>query len=156
MNKVFLYARKSDDEHDTPILSVEEQIMELHSFANREQIEIVDTFIEFKPAVEPGRPIFNTMLSQIEDTDISGILAWHPGILARNNIDGGRIIYLIDTCKLTTLKFPTFWFESTPQGKFMLNRAFEESRFYINELSKEMNNEFQERIQEEGWKRPDF
>jgi len=30
--------------------------------------------------------------------------------------------------QLRALKFPTFWFESTPQGKFMLNIAFGHSR----------------------------
>jgi len=45
------------------------------------------------------------------------ILAWHPDRLARNSIGGGRIIYDLDTGKLTALKFPTFWFENTPQGK---------------------------------------
>jgi len=44
--------------------------------------------------------------------------------LARNSIDGGKIIYLLDTGKLLDLKFPTFWFENTPQGKFMLSIPF--------------------------------
>lgn len=48
--------------------------------------------------------------------------------LARNSVDGGRIIYLLDTGKLSALKFNTFWFESTPQGKFMLNIAFGQSK----------------------------
>ena len=29
--------------------------------------------------------------------------------LARNSVDGGRIIYLIDIAKVVALKFPTFW-----------------------------------------------
>jgi len=52
--------------------------------------------------------------------------------LARNSIDGGRIIYLIDTTKIRELKFPTFWFDATPQGKFMLNIPFyQEVRNYF-------------------------
>jgi len=49
-----------------------------------------------KTAKEPGREVFNLMLSRIEKENIEGILAWHPDHLARNSIDGGRIIYLID------------------------------------------------------------
>ena len=77
----------------------------------------------------PGRPIFNLMLDRIEKGDAGGILSWHPDRLARNSIDGGKIIYLLDTGVIQTLKFPSFWFESTPQGKFMLNIAFCAKKF---------------------------
>jgi len=56
----------------------------------------------------PGRPVFNRMIEQIEQGEATGILAWHPDRLARNSVDGGRIIYLLDTGKLSSLKFPTF------------------------------------------------
>ena len=55
--------------------------------------------------------------------------------LARNSIDGGQIVYLLDTGKIKDLKFPTFWFENTPQGKFMLNIAFGQSKYYVDNLS---------------------
>ena len=119
--KYFLYARKSTDEPDRQILSIEAQIVELKEFAAKEQLNIVQTFIESQTAKEPGRPIFNEMLSRIERGETNGILAWHPDRLARNSVDGGRIIFLLDTGKIKELKFPTFWFEPTPQGKFMLS-----------------------------------
>jgi hypothetical protein len=50
-------------------------------------------------------------------------------------VDGGRIIYLLDTGKLASLKFPTLWFENTPQGKFMLNIVFGQSKYYVDSLS---------------------
>ena len=68
------------------------------------------------------------MIASIEKNEAEGILARHPDRLARNSIDGGRIIYLVDTGKITTLKFPTFWFDPTPQGKFMLSIAFGQSK----------------------------
>jgi site-specific DNA recombinase len=34
-------------------------------------------------------------------------ISWHPDRLARNSVDGGQIIYLLDTGKLASLKFPT-------------------------------------------------
>jgi DNA invertase Pin-like site-specific DNA recombinase len=33
------------------------------------------------------------------------------------------------------LKFPTFWCENTSQGKFMLNIAFGQSKYYVDSLS---------------------
>ncbi|TSC62538.1 MAG: recombinase, partial [Parcubacteria group bacterium Greene0416_14] len=132
MSKFFLYARKSTDEPDRQILSIEAQIAELREFGEREHLEIVQEFVESQTAKEPGRPIFNQMLSLIEKGFAQGILAWHPDRLARNSVDGGRIIYLIDTTKIRELKFPTFWFDATPQGKFMLNIAFGQSKYYID------------------------
>jgi site-specific DNA recombinase len=44
-------------------------------------------------------------------------------------------VYLLDTGKILDLKFPTFWFENTPQGKFMLNIAFGQSKYYVDNLS---------------------
>ncbi len=63
------------------------------------------------------------------------ILAWNPDRLARNSVDGGRIIYLLDTGRLASLKFPTFWCDNTSQGKFMLNMAFGQSKYYVDSLS---------------------
>ena len=100
MNKFFLYARKSTDEPDRQILSIESQIDELKEFAKREQLEIVKTFVESQTAKEPGRPIFNNMLSLIEKGKTSGILAWHPDRVARNSIDCGKTTYLCDLCKI--------------------------------------------------------
>src|SRR3989344_5622107 len=135
MNKFFLYARKSTDEPERQVLSVDAQVTELKELAEREHLDIVDTFIESKTAKEPGRAIFNEMLSRIEKGEAQGILAWHPDRLARNSVDGGKIIYLIDTLRIKELKFPTFWFDATPQGKFMLNIAFGQSKYYIDNLS---------------------
>ncbi|MFH1955725.1 MAG: recombinase family protein, partial [Patescibacteria group bacterium] len=71
----------------------------------------------------------------MERGEAEGILAWHPDRLARNSIDGGRIIFLIDTGIIKALKSPTFWFEPTPQGKFMLNIAFGQSKYFVDNLS---------------------
>src|SRR3989339_1391692 len=133
--KFFLYTRKSTDVEDKQILPIEAQLQELRDFAKRENLDIALEFIEKQSAKIPGRPIFNEMLQRIEKGEADSILSWHPDRLARNSVDGGRIIYLLDTNKLLGLKFPSFWFESTPQGKFMLNIAFGQSKYYVDSLS---------------------
>src|SRR3989339_2081216 len=134
-NKFFLYARKSTDVEDKQVRSIEAQITELRAFAKQNNLNVVDTFIEKQSAKIPGRPIFGDMLDKIENGEANGILAWHADRLARNSVDGGRIIYLLDTEKLASLKFPTLWFENTPQGKFMLNIVFGQSKYYVDSLS---------------------
>ena len=133
--KFFLYARKSTDVEDKQVLSIEAQLTELRDYAKRENLNIALEFVEKQSAKVPGRPIFNEMMKRIEKGDADSILSWHPDRLARNSIDGGKIIYLLDTGKLASLKFPTFWCDSTSQGKFMLNMAFGQSKYYVDSLS---------------------
>ena len=135
MQKFFLYARKSTDVEDKQVRSINDQIAELRAFAEKENLEIVEELIEKQSAKIPGRPIFDEVIKRIEKGEANGILAWHPDRLARNSVDGGKIIYLLDCGHLAMLKFPTFWFESTPQGKFMLNIAFGQSKYYVDNLS---------------------
>lgn len=129
------YCRKSTDESDRQILSIESQIAELKDFASRQNVEILDFVTEARTAKVPGRPLFANVLNRIEKGEAQGIISWHPDRLARNSIDGGKIIYLLDTGKLIDLKFPSFWFENSPQGKFVLNIAFGQSKYYVDNLS---------------------
>src|ERR1051325_5753559 len=123
-NIYFRYVRKSTDESDRQVLSIEAQMFELDQLAKREGLTIARTFEECRTAKQPGRPQFNLMMSEIEKGKAQGILAWHPDRLARNSVDGGRIVYLADAGKIRDLRFPTFRFEPTAHGKFMLNIAF--------------------------------
>ena len=118
--KYFLYARKSTEDDDHQIMSIEAQLYELREYARRENLEIVNEFQESKSAKTLGRPVFNEMITRIEAEEANGILGWHPDRLARNSVDGGKIIHLIDQKKIVSLRFPTFWFEPTAQGLFML------------------------------------
>ncbi len=135
MNRYILYARKSTDVEDKQVLSIEAQLAELRKFAKDNGLTVIDTIIEKKSAKIPGRPKFGDMLTRIQSGEANGILAWHPDRLARNSIDGGQLIYLLDQRKLADLKFQTFWFENTSQGKFMLNIAFGQSKYYVDNLS---------------------
>ena len=133
--KFFLYARKSTDVEDKQVLSIDAQITELRAFAKNEKLEIVEEFVEKRTAKIPGRPIFGEMMRRIEKGEVSGIISWHPDRLARNSVDGGQIVYFLDIGNLASLKFPSHWFENTPQGKFSLSMAFVQSKYYVDSLS---------------------
>ena len=128
MPKYFIYARKSTDDEERQQLSIPAQIEELQTFSQKENLQVVDTLIESKTAKKPGRKIFNDMLNRIEAGEADGIIAWHPDRLARNAVDSGQIIYLLDTKKLVDLKFPTVMFQNNPNGLFMLSIAFGQSK----------------------------
>ncbi len=135
MQKFFLYVRKSTDVEDKQVLSIEAQLTELRSFAREQNLEIVEELIEKQSAKIPGRPIFGQMLKRIERGEANGIVSWHPDRLARNSVDGGQIVYFLDIGHLVNLKFPSNWFENTPQGKFTLSMAFVQSKYYVDSLS---------------------
>jgi site-specific DNA recombinase len=144
--KYFIYTRKSTDVEDKQVLSIEAQIAELRKYARDNGLFVVDTIIEKKSAKMPGRPNFGAMLARIEAGEASGIIAWHPDRLARNSIDGGQVVYLLDQTHLRSLKFPTFWFENTSQGKFMLSIAFGQSKYYIDNLAENTKRGLRQKI----------
>ena len=91
------------------------------------------------------------MMLRMEAGEASGILAWHPDRLARNSVDGGKIIYLVDTGIISEMKFPTFWFDPTPQGKFMLSIAFGQSKYYVDNLSENIKRGHQNKVKDGIW-----
>ena len=149
--KFFIYTRKSTDTEDRQVRSISDQLAELKELALKEQIEVVDIFVEKQTAKAPGRPVFDEMLLRIEQGEASGILAWHPDRLARNSVDGGKIIYLLDTGKIAELKFPTFWCDTTPQGKFMLSIAFSQSKYYVDNLSENIKRGHRNKVKDGIW-----
>jgi len=151
MVKYIAYCRKSTDEPDRQILSIEAQVAELEEFAAKENLKIVSFITESKTAKEPGRQKFAEVLEKIENGVAAGIISWHPDRLARNSVDGGKIIYLLDTRKLLDLKFPSFWFENTPQGKFMLGMAFNQSKYYVDNLSENVKRGNRQKLRRGEW-----
>jgi DNA invertase Pin-like site-specific DNA recombinase len=102
--------------------------------------------VEKKTAKVPGRPIFNSMIARMEQGEANGLICWNPDRLARNSVDGGRIIYLVDCGRITAIKSPQFWFDNTPQGKFMLNIAFGQSKYYVDSLSENVKRGMRQKV----------
>ena len=146
MNKYFIYARKSTDSEDRQVLSIEAQLAELREYTKKENLFIKEELFEAKTAKQPGRLVFNEMIKRIERGEANAILAWHPDRLARNSMDGGKIIYLTDTEKLVDLRFPTYTFENTAQGKFMLSIIFGQSKYFVDNLSENVKRGFRQKL----------
>ena len=90
-------------------------------------------------------------MKRLEKGEVQGIVSWNPDRLARNSVDGGKIIYLLDTGELQSLKFPTHWFENTPQGRFMLSIAFGQAKYYVDSLSQNVHRGLKYKIKQGVW-----
>lgn len=132
--KYFLYRRKSTDEPDRQILSLESQESEAAKrFSNLKIIKLPPESVSaFKPN---KRPIFNNMIERIKKGEAQGIIAWHPDRLSRNPIDAAQIVYLLDTGALQDLKFCSYTFDNSPEGKMMLQITMSQSKYTSDKLS---------------------
>ncbi len=150
--RYFTYCRKSSEAEDRQVMSIESQLSTLQrAFADKPGIEFSAIYEEAFSAKSPGRPRFDEMIQRIERGDAEGIVSWAPDRLARNSIDGGRIVYLLDRGILHDLKFATYTFENNSQGKFMLQIMFGQSKYYSDALSENVKRGNRTKI-ERGWR----
>ena len=150
--KYFIYCRKSSEAENRQVASIESQLTTLkRTFAGRPDIEIVGVFEEAFSAKAPGRPQFSEMLRKLEGGAADGIIAWAPDRIARNSIDGGRVIYMLDCGVIRDLKFATYTFENNSQGKFMLQIMFGQSKYYSDALSDNVKRGNRSKL-EKGWR----
>ena len=132
-----IYVRKSTESIERQAKSLDDQESECRQLAERLNLNIVGNVIrEQKSAKHPGkRPAFTQLIKEVERGEIDGILAWHPDRLARNTIDSGKIIYLLDEGYLKDLRFVTHQFTNDSSGKMMLGVLFIIAKNYSDNLS---------------------
>lgn len=116
-----LYARKSTEQEDKQVLSIDSQIHEMQKMAAADDLEVVTMKKESHSAKEAGqRPVFNEIVDELKLGKFNGILTWAPDRIARNAGDLGRIVDLMDQKKLIEIRTYGQKFMNTPNDKFML------------------------------------
>src|SRR5579872_1902043 len=119
--KYCLYARKSTEQEEKQILSIDSQVKEMLEIAQREGLNIVEMKQESHSAKASGqRPIFNELVSDLRSGKFNAILTWAPDRLSRNAGDLGSLVDLMDQKLLAEIRTYGQKFTNSPNEKFLL------------------------------------
>jgi len=119
--KYCLYARKSTEQEEKQILSIDSQIKEMTDIALRENLNIVEIKRESHSAKASGqRPIFNEMINDIRSGKFNAILTWSPDRISRCAGDLGSAVDLMDQKLLLEIRTYGQTFCNSPNEKFLL------------------------------------
>jgi site-specific DNA recombinase len=133
-----IYVRKSTDDNDKQVRSLEDQLDECKKLARDLGVIVLEENIiqESETAKEAGvRPKFRKLLEKIIAGELDGIIAWHPNRLTRNMLEAGEIIDLLDKYIIKDLKFSSHTFVNDASGKMLLGIVFVMAKQYSEQLS---------------------
>jgi site-specific DNA recombinase len=148
--KYFLYARKSTDEKNRQVMSLDSQTNQWREVVKREHIFLHETLEESRSAKLPGRPVFDEMLDRIERGEANGILCWDIDRLYRNPVDEGRVRWLLQNGVIASIRTPTRQFIPEDAGLLM---GVEGGRAtdYIIRLARNVKRGVQEKLSRGEW-----
>jgi site-specific DNA recombinase len=145
-----LYCRKSSEAEDKQVLSIESQVEELEELAKNNGLKIVEIITESKSAKAAGRPGFSKMIKLIESGRADSILCWKLDRLARNMIDGGTIIDMLQRSKIAHIK--TSDGEHTPNDNTLyMSVIFGMANQFCIDLSNNVKRGMKKKL-ESGWR----
>jgi site-specific DNA recombinase len=105
--KYFIYCRKSSEEENKQVQSLETQQKNLLEYATKNNLEVVEIIRESRSAKTDGnRPLFSSMLERISNKEATGILVLHTDRLSRNGIESGKIVKLFEEGFLQEIRTP--------------------------------------------------
>ncbi len=122
--KVFVYCRKSSEQEDRQVLSLDSQECELMKVVESNNLSVLHIYKESGSAHVIGRKDFNEMITRIENGEAQGIVVWDESRIARNSLDGGKIIYMMDLGQITEIYKPGKVYKNTPDDKSWMSMVF--------------------------------
>ncbi len=148
--RYFLYARKSSHSEDRQVQSIESQVTKLRELARDQNLRIVKTFTEAKSAKKPqNRPIFEEMITKLQNGEADGILCWQINRLSRNPVDSGNLSWMLQQNVLKSIQ--TYDREYLPGDNVIIfSVEAASSNQYILDLSKNVKRGLETKLQK-GW-----
>lgn len=118
--KYIIYCRKSSEEDSKQAQSLGTQQRLLVDLATRLKLDVIDILKESKSAkTDQNRPLFSSLLERIQKGEADSILVVHTDRLARNFIDAGFIIKMIEAGTLKEVRTLTSTFNNVPSLMYM-------------------------------------
>ena len=149
MTRYIIYSRKSTEDEDSQVQSISDQEKEMQSLAAKFNLPLFEPLSEAKSAKAPGRPVFGDMMNRIERGEIQGILCWKLDRLARNPVDGGRIIWAIKQHGLV-VRTPHQTFSREQDNFILMYMEFGIAQKYVDDLSRNTIRGLKSKAQK-GW-----
>lgn len=116
-----LYARKSMEAEERQAMSIDSQVKEMQTIAERDNLYVVITKTEAHSAKDSGqRPVFSEIINDIRAGTYNAILTWNPDRLSRNAGDLGLLVDLMDQGHLKEIRTYGQIFSNSPNDKFLL------------------------------------
>jgi site-specific DNA recombinase len=149
--RYFIYARKSSEDEDRQVLSLDSQEKTLKELSDRYSLPIIKIFRESHSAKAPDkRPVFAEMIQAIKDGEAQGIVCWKLDRLARNPDEAGRIIGMLQRKEILHIK--TQEKDYYPEDNSLLSYLeFGIANQYIRDLSNNVKRGLKTKL-EMGWK----
>ncbi len=145
MLRYFIYCRKSSEDEDRQMLSIDAQLSELNGIIQQNGLKVVATLTESMSAKGPGRPVFNEMLARIERGEANAILAWKLDRIARNFDDGGKVIGMLQRGQIREIR--TFEKSYLPADNvLMIAVELGMANQYVRDLSVNIQRGIRERV----------
>lgn len=148
--KYLIYCRKSTDTEDRQVQSLDSQERELLEMAKKYNLDVTEILSESMSAKSEGRPVFNKMLKMIENGKADAIICWKLDRLARNMIDGGKVMDLLGKGIIKEIRT----FESTHlpnDNVLMLAVNFGNANQFIRDLSANVKRGNREKLARGEW-----
>jgi DNA invertase Pin-like site-specific DNA recombinase len=136
MPRAAIYVRRSSDSEDRQVQSLPAQIHWAREICAR--VGIVNPLVieERRSAKTPGRPAFNKLLALIATGDVDTVVCWKADRLARNALDGGSILYALESKKLTRIITSDRIYLGQADEEFILHLELGLSAKFSKDLSK--------------------
>src|SRR6266480_6204927 len=97
MNTCFVYCRKSSEDKNRQVLSLDDQEKTCREIAQEKGLTIVAVYRESKSAKRPDRrSAFAEMMGRLNRREATSILCWKADRLCRNAKEGGMLIDQVD------------------------------------------------------------
>lgn len=145
-----IYARKSQTSEDRQVQSIESQSDVLREIGLQYGLRIVATFTDSQTAHKPYvRQGFQLLLQAIAEGKVDGILVWKADRLARNQLEGGQLMHLLQTGPIKEIRTPYNRYLPT-DNVLPLNIEFGMANQYSIDLSRNVKRGNKTKIEKGG------